>query len=58
MELFHQRLGPQAMVRDLDELSIEDMQQFDPYKDELINVDTFPALDEEPEVTQECRDQH
>ena len=34
------------------------MPQHDPYEDELQNAETFPALDEEPQVTSELEDQY
>ena len=51
MESLHQRLSPQVMVNDIGDLSTEDMSQFDLYEDKSQNVETFPSLDEEPEVT-------
>ena len=41
------------MVDDLADLGAEDMLQYDPYQDESQNVDTFPSLDEEPEIAHE-----
>ena len=38
MESLHQRLGPHAMVRDLVELDVEDVSQYDPYDNKLQNV--------------------
>ena len=51
MKSLHQRLGPQATVDDIVDLYMEDMPQYDPDENELQKVDTFPSLDEEPEVT-------
>ena len=42
MESLHQRLGSHAMVGDLADLGAEDLQQYNPYEDELQNVETFP----------------
>ena len=55
MKSFHQRLGPHAMV---DVPVMKDMPQYNLYKDESQNVETFPYLDEEPEVTLEWGDQY
>ena len=41
IKLLHQRLGPHAIVEDLAELGIWGMPQYDPYEDELQNVETF-----------------
>ena len=51
MESLHQRLGNQAEEDDMADLSADGMTQYNPYEDESQNVDTFPMLDEEPEVT-------
>ena len=58
MESFHQRLSPHAMVSDIKELGVEDTPQYDPYEDELQNTETFPILDEEPEITSRWGDQY
>ena len=50
-ESLHQRLDPHAEVRDLVKLGVEDTPQYNPYENELQNGETFPILDEEPEVT-------
>ena len=42
---------------DLD-LDTEGMSQYNPYEDELKNVDTFLSLNEDPEVTLEWGDQY
>ena len=41
------------MVGDLADLGAEDMWQYNLYEDESQNVETFPILDEESEVTPE-----
>ena len=41
------------VVRDLVKLDVKDALQYNPYEDELQNAETFPKLDEEPEVTPE-----
>ena len=56
LESFHQRLGSQAMVDDLADLGMEDMSQYDSYKDKSQNVETSPSLDE-PDATLEWEDQ-
>ena len=55
MELLHQRLDPQAIVRDQAELGGKDINVYS-YKNELQNAETFPTSDEEPEVTPESWD--
>ena len=49
---------PCTEVRDLVELGVEDTPQYDPYKNKLHNVKTFPNSDKEPEVTAEWGDQY
>ena len=49
MEYLHQKLGPCAELRDLDELGVEEYPQYNPYEDKLQNAKTFPMFDEEPE---------
>ena len=51
MESLTQRLDSWAMVGDLVKLCIEDMLQYNAYKDESQNAETFPMLDKEPVVT-------
>ena len=51
MELLHLKLGPCDRVGDLKELGAEDKQQYDPYEVESQSAETFPILDEEPEIT-------
>ena len=58
MKALHQRLGHHAMVRDLVELGVEDMLQYNPHEDKSQNAKTFPILDKEPEVTPELGDQY
>ena len=58
MESLHQRFGPHTEVKDLAELGIVDMPQYETYKDESQNADTFPALDKEPEVTPDWGNQY
>ena len=53
MESLHQALGPHARLSDLVNLGVEETPQDDPYEDGLQNAETFPMLDEEPEVTPE-----
>ena len=42
MASLYQKLGPYSEVRDLVELGLEDILQYDPSEDELQNVKTFP----------------
>ena len=58
MESLHHRFGPHAERRDLVELGVEDMLLYDPYEYKAQNAETFPMLDEEPEVTPEWGDQY
>ena len=58
MESLHQRLGSHAMVKDLVNLDAEDVLQYDPNQDKMLNVNKFPILDKKPEVTQEWRNQY
>ena len=51
MESLHWKLGPCDKLRELVDLGVEETPQYDPYEDELQNAETFPILDEEPEVT-------
>ena len=53
MKSLHQRLGPQAMVDGLADLGMEYIPEYNLYDDESQNVETFPSLNEEPEVTLE-----
>ena len=53
MESLQQRLCPHATMRDLVELDVEDMLQYDPYENETQNDEVFPILYKEPEVTPE-----
>ena len=46
MESLHQRFGTHAAVGNLADLGTEDTLQYDPYEDELQNVETFSILDE------------
>ena len=47
MESGHQRLGPQAMVDDLEYIDTEDMPQYDLCVDGSQNRETFPSFEEE-----------
>ena len=58
MESLHHKLGPPTKFRDLIELEVEDMLQYDPYDEESGNAKTFPMLEEEPEVTPKLGDQY
>ena len=51
MESLHQRLDPCAQVRDLVELGVEDMLQYDLYEDKSQNAEMFSILDEEQLIT-------
>ena len=51
MESLHQRLDPHAEVRDIVKKNVKDTLQYIPYEEKLQNVETFPILDEEPEIT-------
>ena len=57
IELLLQRLGP-AMVSDLSKLCVENPPKYDQYEDKPQNNDTFPMLDEEPEVSPRWGDQY
>ena len=58
MESLHQVLGSCMRLSDLVDLDVEETPQYDPYEDELQNAETFPMLDEEPEVTPEWGEQY
>ena len=58
MESLYQKLGPQAMARDLVELGVEDILQYNPYEDRSQNVQMFPILDKEPQVNPEWGGQY
>ena len=51
MVSLHQVMGPCMILRDLDDLGIEETLQYDPYEDKSHNAETFPMLDEASEVT-------
>ena len=51
-------LGPHAELRDVVELGVEDILQYDPYEDKLQNAKTFPMLVKEPEVRHEWGSQY
>ena len=55
-ESLHQRLGHHAMMANLVELGAKDATQYDPYEDKSQNAQTFPIMDEEPEVAPEWVD--
>ena len=44
-------MGSHTRLRDLVNLGVEETLQYDPDKDESQNAETFPMLDEEPEMT-------
>ena len=52
------QFGPQDLVRDLAELGVEDVLQYDPYEDKSQNSEIFSMMDKEPEVTPEWRDKY
>ena len=58
MESLHQTMDPHTSLRDLANLGVEETPQYNPYKDESQNAETFPMLDEEPEGTPEWGDQY
>ena len=58
IESTHQRLGPHAMVRYLVKVGVEDTLHYNPYEEELQNVETFTILDEKAEVNPEWSDQY
>ena len=58
MESLHQVLGPGARLSDLVDLGVEETLQYDPYENELKYVETFPMLDEEPDITPKWGDQY
>ena len=51
MELLHQRLGPHVTGDDVAQIDVESIPQYDLYKDEFQNAETFPTLGKEPEIT-------
>ena len=53
MEFLHQKLGPQAMVRDLVELGVKDTPPNNPYEDKSQNAETVLMLYKEPELFSE-----
>ena len=57
MESLHQALGPCTRLSDLVDLGVEETPQYDPYEDKSQNAETFPMLDEEPEITPKWGDQ-
>ena len=58
MESLHQMMGPNTKLRDLVHLGVEETLQIDPYENKSQNAETFPMLDEEPEVNPEWGNQY
>ena len=52
MESLHDVMGLHSMLSNLVNLEVEETLQYDPYEYKSQNAETFPMLDEEPEVTQ------
>ena len=50
------RLGLHVLPRDLEDLGLEDTQQYDPFEDETQNEETFPQLVQELEPMPEVGD--